>query len=118
METDKIAVVGRVTAVIAVAGPLLMMGSVLLWPALRARSGPEMDVLDWVGFFTAWSVFITWGLAVWHWGTRYPPSESKGRWGLAVVFGFVIGAALYWFGAARARGASGAAPGGVVRERG
>jgi hypothetical protein len=42
-------------------------------------------------------VFTAWGLALYHWGTRYQGSlESRRRWGIGLILGAFLGAWAYW----------------------
>lgn len=86
---------GRVTALIGT------VGAVALFAVMAAGHGGSAgapNLVDYSGALVAISMFGSWALAIWHWGRRYPNDRSsKGLWGAAVVFGFVIGAAAYWF---------------------
>lgn len=92
---------GRITAVLAVPGTALLFVLLWLWPELGQGGDASIRWIDWYGVTVAASMALTWLLAIWHWGTRFPPGPSKGTWGFAVVFGFVVGAAAYWTVAAR-----------------
>lgn len=57
---------------------------------------------DVVGAFTALSLILTWGLAVYHWGSRFdvPPKERR-LWGAIVILGAFVGSWIYWLGKVR-----------------
>ena len=81
---------------LAVPGAALLFLLLFLWPELGQGAEGSIRWIDWYGAAVAASMFVTWLLGIWHWGTRFPPGPSKGTWGFVVVFGFVLGAAAYW----------------------
>ena len=45
----------------------------------------------------ALGTFGGWGLALYHWGTRYAgPATARRRWGFALILGMFVGAWCYW----------------------
>jgi hypothetical protein len=68
--------------------------------AIRAHvnARPELLLgLNLLGAAGAIGTFGGWGLALYHWGTRYGGSSSgRRRWGLALILGMFVGAWCYW----------------------
>jgi hypothetical protein len=53
--------------------------------------------LNLFGGMGAVGTFGAWGLALYHWGTRYAgPLSARRRWGVALTFGMFVGAWCYW----------------------
>lgn len=52
-----------------------------------------------LGALTPLCLLIAGALALYHWGTRVSEPSRRWRifWGLAIVFGFFIGTAAYWW---------------------
>jgi len=94
--------VGRVLSTFAAAGAALLLA--LVKSVLRAEVNANPALLsaaNLLGALTAFAFFIGWGLAVYHWGSRYR-GERKGVWGIVVILGVFIGALFYWWAGARA----------------
>jgi hypothetical protein len=53
--------------------------------------------LNILGALGAIGTFGAWGLALYHWGTRYTGDASiRRRWGVALTLGMFLGAWCYW----------------------
>jgi drug/metabolite transporter (DMT)-like permease len=88
---------GRFSALVTVLGTIGLVVALMLSPELGRPAASSIRLIDYVGALVALSFPVTWLTAIWHWGTRMPPYPGKGSWGVAVVLGFVLGAAAYWF---------------------
>lgn len=90
--------VGRISGL---AGTLGAVGMFVLFGLGYTGSLGPPNMIDTAGALVAGSMFFSWGLALWHWGVRYPADRpGRGMWGVFVIIGFVIGATAYWFFAA------------------
>ena len=97
---------GRVSALVTVVGTIALFVVLTIWPELgQPEDSSSIRLINYVGVLVVLSFPVTWLSAIWHWGTRIPPSPGKGSWGVAVVLGLVVGAAAYWFWGVRALGA-------------
>lgn len=87
---------GRLTATIGVGGSVILFA--VLAGAGAQDGTPLGNALGWLGGIASLMMVVTWFLAIWHWGTRYPADRpGKNVWGLVAVLGFVLGAGAYWF---------------------
>ena len=91
---------GRILSVFAALG----FGCVSLMAAPSVRGILEtpwvFTMFNAVSALTALTLFIAWGLAIYHWGSRYT-GPRKRLWGAAVILGAFVGSWLYWLIATR-----------------
>ncbi|HET6232679.1 MAG TPA: hypothetical protein VFE05_21570 [Longimicrobiaceae bacterium] len=93
--------IGRVTSVVACFGTAIML--LLLNSHFRDafRAHPELlGTFNVLMFLTAVSIFVTWSLALLHWGRHYD-RPRKSSWGVGIFFFGFLGATAYWWSAAR-----------------
>lgn len=90
---------GRITGLVGTLGAVAMFGLL----GLGYTGSPGLpNVIDVAGAGVAGSMFLCWGLALWHWGARYPTDRpGRGVWGAVVILGFVLGATAYWLAGAK-----------------
>jgi hypothetical protein len=90
---------GRMLSLAGIVGYLALMS--LLLPGLRESINASQGALLAVNLFAAIGavgVFGAWGLALYHWGTRFDGSStSRRRWGFGLTLGAFVGAWIYWF---------------------
>ncbi len=87
--------VGRLTGVIGTLGGLVLFALLGAGVEGSVNAPGAMDV---VGAIVALSMFLSWFIAIWHWGRYYPAEgQGKGTWGVVVIMGFFLGATAYWF---------------------
>jgi hypothetical protein len=89
--------VGRTTSAASIIGVSLLFTSAIL---SNTGVAPEMlprGVAAMVGATTALSAFVSWPLALYHWGTRFSgPARDRRWWGRALVLGAFLSAWAYW----------------------
>jgi len=88
----------RILSVTSIAGFALILSQRIPAVAHAVEEGTAATLLGAVGAVTAFSAFGSWALAIYHWGSRFPPaSPSRRLWGRVVIFGAFIGAWVYSF---------------------
>jgi drug/metabolite transporter (DMT)-like permease len=97
--------VGRVASAIAVLGAAGLAVALAVNPELGRPESPAIRWIDWVGLITVLCMSLSWILAMFHWGTNTALADRKRAWGFAVILGFFLGAAVYFY---HPRGASSA----------
>jgi hypothetical protein len=96
---------GRVVSAIAVLGATGLGVALAIHPELGRPESAAIRWIDWVGLVTVLCMALCWVLALFHWGTNAALAERKTAWGFAVILGFFLGAAVYFY---HPRGASSA----------
>jgi hypothetical protein len=75
-------------------------GLLLTNSALRAAVNADRKAVYLVfvfGVIGTLSIFAAWGLALYHWKTRFQgSSKARHRWGIALVFGAFVAGWVYW----------------------
>ena len=90
---------GQILSITGIVGYLALMTLVL--PGLRDSVNASQGALLAVNLLAALGaigIFGAWGLALYHWGTRFNgSSSSKRRWGFGLTLGAFVGSWIYWF---------------------
>jgi hypothetical protein len=91
--------IGRALSLAGILGYLSLMSLVI--PVIRGAVNANQTallVVDVLGAVGAVGVLSSWGLALYHWGTRFTGSNlSRRRWGFGLTLGLFVGAWIYWF---------------------
>ena len=86
----------------SIVGFLVVLGQRIPAKESVFHSNAGTAIIGIVGAITAFAAFASWGLAVYHWGSRFPAtSPDRRKWGRIVIFGAFIGRWLYGFFGAR-----------------
>ena len=95
--------IGRSFITLGFAGYALAM--ILVVPGggrLLAQSPSLFTLFKLTMAVSSFALFGGWGMALYHWGTRYAgPPRHRGRWGVAILLGVFIGSLAYWWLGAR-----------------
>lgn len=89
---------GKILTYVAIAGYTLLL---LMVPA-GLRDTLESSRIAFVAInlgagVGAIAAFVSWGLALYHWGTRFTGEQSvKRKWGVALIAGVFVGGWVYW----------------------
>ena len=88
---------GRASSAIAILGAVGLAFALTMNPDLGQPDEPAIRWIDWIGLLTVVCMFLSWVLALFHWGASTGLANRKTTWGFVGMLGFFLGAAVYFY---------------------
>ena len=84
-------------SVLGILGYLGLLGASLVSPRGELGTNESLQLVkNLAGMCAGLGVFLPWGLALYHWGTRFAGNQTaRRRWGFGLTLGMFVGAWAY-----------------------